>query len=78
MIHGRNGTIRKRDFEISFAENLKRLRAGHFMNQMQTDEQLRLPAGQILYGVKVPDFVKQITFVGHGICSVACGVLFEV
>ena len=35
------------------------------MDQMQADEQLRLPVGHRANGMLVPDLVEQIAFVGH-------------
>jgi hypothetical protein len=35
------------------------------VNQVQTNKQLSLASGQILNGVKIPDFIEQITLVGH-------------
>ena len=34
------------DRQSTIAQDSERLRAGHFMDQMQSDEQLRLAAGQ--------------------------------
>ena len=66
MIDRRNGAFWEGHFELPVSQNLKRLWAGDFVNQMQTDKQLRLPARQRLYGVQIPDFVEQIAFVRHG------------
>jgi hypothetical protein len=35
------------------------------MNQVQPNEQLRLPARQILNSVQIPNFIEQIAFVRH-------------
>ena len=49
----------KRDAPAVLAQHVERLRARHFVNEMQADEQLRLAARQRAHGVRVPDFVKK-------------------
>jgi hypothetical protein len=40
-------------------QHVERLRRRHFVDEMQTDEQLGLAAWQPSDGVRVPDFVKK-------------------
>ena len=43
VVDRRQSTLGVHDFQPPVAQHLKRLRAGHFMNQVLADEQLRLP-----------------------------------
>ena len=49
----------KRHLPALLPQHVEGLRARHFVNEMQADEELRLPARQRAHGVRVPDFVKQ-------------------
>ena len=65
MVDSRNRAFREGHLQLSVAQNFKRLRTGDFMNQVQPNKQLRLAPWQILNGMKIPDFVEQISLVGH-------------
>ena len=41
------------------AQHVERLRAGHLVDEVQPDEQLRLPGRQAAHGVRVPDFFQK-------------------
>ena len=47
-----------RNGQLTIAQHLKGLRAGHFVDQVQPNEQLRLPIGQRPHGMEVPDLVE--------------------
>jgi hypothetical protein len=57
--------LRVQDRQIPLAKHFKRLRAGDFVNQVLTDEQLRLARLQSAYGMQIPHPVKQILFIVH-------------
>lgn len=65
MIDGRQSPFGKHDGQVAIAQHGERLWARHLVNQVQANEQLRLPGGQRANGVKIPDFVEQIAPVGH-------------
>jgi hypothetical protein len=54
-----------KDRQISVAKHLKRLRTGHFVNQVLPDEELRLARLQRPHGMQIPHLVEQIRFVAH-------------
>ena len=59
VIDGGKRALRERHAPAVLPQHVERLRRGHFMDQVQADEQLRLPARQGAHGVRVPDFVKK-------------------
>jgi hypothetical protein len=58
VIDRRDGTLRKRDAQAVLAHHVEGLRAGHFVHQVQSDEQLRLSARQGAHAMCVPDLLK--------------------
>jgi len=59
VIHGGEGAIRKSDAPAACAERVERLRTRDFVNQMQSDEQLRLPGGKRSDSVEFPDLLQE-------------------
>ena len=59
VIDGRERALGKRHPPAVLPQHVERLRAGHFVNEVQADEQLRLPARQRADGVRIPDFLKK-------------------
>jgi hypothetical protein len=59
--------------QLTVPEHRKGLWAGDFVNQMQTDKQLRLPRLQCADGMQVPDFVEQILTGCHRSVSFLAG-----
>jgi hypothetical protein len=59
VIDRREGAAGKRHRQPLLAQHVERLRTGHLMDEMQTDEQLRLTARQRADGMRVPDLVKE-------------------
>ena len=59
VIDGRERPLGPADLAAGEAQALERLRAGHFVDQVQVDVQNRLPAGLVVDDVLVPDFFEQ-------------------
>ena len=59
MINGRERSIRVGDAPSVLTQHVERLRTRDFVNEMQPDEELRLPARQHADRVRVPDFMKE-------------------
>ena len=59
VIDGRERAVRKRHLAAAHPQHVERLRARHFVDEVQADEQLRLPGRQRAHGVLVPDFLKK-------------------
>ena len=47
VIDGREGALRKQHLQAELAQHLERLRAGHLVDEVQADEELRLAARQL-------------------------------
>jgi hypothetical protein len=58
VVDRRERALRHENAEPEIAEHPERLRARHFVNEMQADEELRLAARQTPHGVQVPDLVE--------------------
>ena len=59
VVDGGEGAIGKCDVPPVLAQHVERLRAGDFVNQVQSDEQLRLSARQRAHFMCVPHLVKK-------------------
>ena len=59
VIHGSEGPLGKADGEAALPQHFKGLGAGHLVNQMEADEQLGLPRGQLAHGMRLPDLLQQ-------------------
>ena len=57
MVHRGECALGHANFEAAFPEHLESLGAGHFVYQMQTDEKLSLPRGQLAHRMLVPSLV---------------------
>ena len=56
VVDRRERAFRKRDAPAVLALHVERLRRGHFMSEMKSDQELRLAAGRRTYGVRVQTF----------------------
>ena len=65
VVDRREGAVRHRDLQAEIAQHAEGLGAGHLVDEMRADQQLRLATGQRADGVRVPDFFEQ-GFLGHG------------
>jgi hypothetical protein len=54
-----NRPLRKPHAPAARAQHVKRLRGRHLVDEMQPDEQLRLPVGQLPHRVGIPHFLQQ-------------------
>ena len=59
VVHRRKRAVRVGHRAAAHPQHIEGLRAGDFVNQMQPDEQLRLPRRQLAHRVPVPDLVKK-------------------
>ncbi len=59
VIDGREGAVRVADGPAVEAELVEGLGGGHFVNEVQPDEELGLPRWQDAHGVRVPDFLQE-------------------
>jgi len=59
VVGRRERPVRVGDVDVAFPEHAERLRARHFVDEMQADEQLVLPVGQLRYLVLLPYRVVQ-------------------
>ncbi len=59
VVDGRERPLRPANFAAREAQSLKRLRARHFMHQVQIDIENRLPARLFEHDMIVPDILKQ-------------------
>jgi len=59
VIDGRERPVRIGDRHPVLAQHVERLRARHFVHEVQSDEQLRLSARQRADGMGVPDFAEK-------------------
>ncbi len=59
VIDGRDRAFRILHPPAPRPKHVERLRAGHLVDEMKTDEQLRLAVGQLADGVGVPDFLEE-------------------
>ena len=64
VIDRRDRALRKPDLPPARAQHVERLRGSDLVDQVQADEQLRLPVGQFADGVEIPDFLEERR--GHG------------
>ena len=65
MVDGRQGPLGKHHRQVAIPQHRKCLRTGHFVNQMQPDEKLRLSGRERTNRVQIPNLVEQITPIGH-------------
>jgi hypothetical protein len=61
VIDGRDGALGEGHLEAGLPQHVERLRARDFMNQVEADEQLRLPARERPHLVRVPHLVKSVS-----------------
>ena len=59
VIDRRERAVRETPPSAPHPQHVERLRARHLVDQVQADEELRLPGGQRADGVLVPDFLKK-------------------
>ena len=59
VVDGPERAVRVCDIPPLLPEHVEGLRGGHFVDQVQADEQLRLSARQFPHGVRVPDFAEK-------------------
>jgi len=59
VIDGRKRPMRRANRPPPGAQHVKRLRARHFVNEMQADVELGLTRGQSPHGVLIPDLLKK-------------------
>jgi len=59
VIDGGDGAVGIQHRQLELAQHLERLRTRHLMDQVQADEELRLPARQLGDRVRIPHFVEQ-------------------
>jgi hypothetical protein len=59
VIDGGKRPLGKRDLPPVLTHHVERLRRRHFMDEVEADEQLRLPARQRAHRVRVPDLLKK-------------------
>src|SRR5690606_21782706 len=59
VVHGRESAVRKAHAPAAAAQVVEGLRAGHFMDEVKADEQLRLPGRQAPDGVLLPHLLKE-------------------
>ena len=59
VVYRGKGALRVEDLQIKVAQHAEGLRAGHLVNEVRADEQLRHAIGKLAHGVRFPDFVEQ-------------------
>ena len=59
MIDGRERAVRVADGPAVEAQHVEGLRGGHFVDEVQADEELRLTRWQDAHGMRVPDFLQE-------------------
>jgi hypothetical protein len=59
VIDRRERAVRKGDALAAEPKHVERLRARHFVHEVQADEELRLSRWQTSDGMKVPDLSEQ-------------------
>jgi len=59
VIDRREGAVRHRDLQFQIAQHAESLRAGHLVDEVRADQQLRLAVGQLADGVSVPYFLEE-------------------
>lgn len=59
VIHRGEGAMRIANLESELANHRKGLGTGHFVNEVRANQELRLTAGQLSHGVRIPDFLEQ-------------------
>ena len=59
VVHRGEGALRVQHRQAAFLQHLERLRRGHLVHQVQTDEQLGLAGFQGADGMQIPDLVEQ-------------------
>lgn len=57
VIHRREGALRVPDGKSEVTEHAESLGAGHLVDEVRVDEQLRLSVGQFRRGVRLPDLL---------------------
>ena len=69
VIHRGNGSFRTTHRQTLVAKRSKRLRAGDFMDQMQTHEQLRGSTGKIRHPMQIPHLVVKGAGTQQSFCA---------
>ena len=59
VVHGGERALRERHLPAVGAQRVERLRRRHFVDEVEADEELRLPGRQLAHGVEIPHLSKQ-------------------
>jgi hypothetical protein len=59
VVHRPEDAIGERGAEPALPQHRERLRGGHLVNEVQADEELRLPGRQPPHRVQIPDLVEK-------------------